>query len=125
MIDKGAECFKRQEEANKWCSVSIHFRPTSLHRNWQGKVKCSWCRVSGWVDDPQSNSYHWTHKHGAKCKKRPSIATGGYIRTISTTNPYYTFNNVTTNTSSSYIIPWGTLTYNLNSPSAYVTITGV
>ncbi len=122
MIDKGAECFKRQEQANRWCAVSVHFQPTSLHRNWQGKVKCSWCRVSGWVDDPQSNTYHWTHKHGAKCKKRPGIYTGGYV---TTTNPYYSFNNFTTNTTSSYIIPWGTLTYTTNKPSAYVTITGV
>lgn len=77
----------QQEKANEFLQVSQgHFRPTSMHPSWMGKIKCSYCKTTGWVNKAPSSgpgvTYSWIKRHGNNCKKKPigyiTLNTGSY-----------------------------------------------
>lgn len=119
MIDKGAVVFYNQQEANEFCRLNWDFEPTSLHPNWMGKIKCRYCRVTGWVKDVHANK-NWTNKHGANCKKRMgrpitwvpagqgtinvNFLSGGSYSTSATTGSIFAYPHNTTTATLSYQI---------------------
>ena len=104
-----------------------HFSKTSEHPSWQGKVRCKYCKASGWPSrdglDPNwnlSTSQHlwWGKKHGANCKfkvvwdakQKPFYSTTGTYGSNSTISSY----------------TWSqAFCMQVQSPSQYITISGV
>jgi hypothetical protein len=104
--DPGAVIFHDQEEANAFCRSNPYFQPTSMHRNWMGRVKCKYCKVAGWVKDVHAN-HNWTNRHGYNCKKKPihySIAPG-----FVTTNSNFGIGTIYYNTVSGQLMQQGSI----------------
>lgn len=51
--------------------IPKYFGPTSVSTRWRGKIKCAYCNVQGWPQDPNwYNKQWWGLRHGENCKKR-------------------------------------------------------
>ena len=55
--------------------IPEHFVRTTEGEHWRGKIRCAYCRSSGWpidVDDPLEG--HWSLNHGRRCPKREAVS---------------------------------------------------
>lgn len=47
-----------------------YFVATSSHPNWRGKIRCKFCKSTGYGGSVEENPYWWGQRHGPNCKQR-------------------------------------------------------
>lgn len=93
-----------------------HFVKTSEHPSWQGKVRCRYCKRTGWpdynADTSQANPVWWGKKHGPKCKWKELYDLKNRSSSGLLGNNWYAGNG-------SWGSSFGTITYATNTASTY------
>lgn len=67
-MDKAEEIFKKRKRADDFLVTDSNFVKTSEHPSWQGKIRCRYCKSTGYPGDVVSNNLWWGQKHGYNCK---------------------------------------------------------
>lgn len=67
-MDKAEEIFKRRKRAEEFLFTEANFVKTSSHPSWQGKIKCLYCKATGYPGSVDTNPVWWGRKHGLNCK---------------------------------------------------------
>lgn len=46
------------------------FLPTVMSSRWRGKLRCRFCKATGWGGSVERNPLWWGQHHGPNCKHR-------------------------------------------------------